>query len=520
MEKNKLEIQMLENEYWWGGCVNLGHEMPYGVRSEGFFDLNGGRENDQFAPLMLSSKGRYVWGTQSFQAGIKNGRIQVNGQGEIQLFPEESPAWQDGNATLRGAYLTAMKERFPFTGKMPDKLFWQMPQYNTWIELGTEQTTEKILNYARGILVNGLPAGILMIDGGWQEDYGVFEFHRGKIPEPKYLIDSLHDLGFKVMLWVSPIVASAGSNYKQLRDKGYLVKNAEGKPAIREWWSGYSAVLDFTNPKAVQWYREKLDRLMQCYGVDGFKFDAGDRYFYADDDITFQPVTAREQTGRFNEVGEAYAFNEFRAAWNYGGKAIVARLHDKYHTWDSFGLNTLIPHTILQGLCGYAYCCPDMVGGGIIDSFSPDKQIDEELFIRWVQANALMGMMQISIAPWRIFGEETYAIIRKYILLHEQMGSYCVKLAEEAAKSGEPIVRHMAYQYPDQEFETVNDQFMLGDHILSAPVLEKGKRERAVKLPEGLWKESDGTVYEGGQTIIVEAPLEKLPWFERVDKRE
>ena len=165
---------------------------------------------------------------------------------------------RDGFENLRGAYLAAMKEHFPFTGDMPDSLFWSVPQYNTWIELGTNQTAEGIKNYAKGILEHGLPAGVLMIDGGWQEDYGVYEeFHRGKVPDPEFLVDELHKLGFKVMLWVSPIIASAGTRYKFLRDKNYLVRNSNGEIAIRKWWSGYSAVLDFTNPDAVGWMEEQ-----------------------------------------------------------------------------------------------------------------------------------------------------------------------------------------------------------------------------------------------------------------------
>lgn len=502
-----MRIHIMDKEYWWGGCVNRGHEMPYDIHSNGFFDLNGERENDQFASFMLSSKGRYIWSDVSFCAHIKDGIIELGGT--------DSATLESGGENLRDAYHTVMKKYFPFDGKFPDLMFWKKPQYNTWIELGTNQTTENILNYARGIKENGLPTGILMIDGGWQEEYGVYEFHKGKIPDPKYLIDSLHELGFQVMLWVSPIVTSAGPYYKALRNKGYLVKRPDGKPAIREWWSGFSAVLDLSNPDAAAWYRGQLDGLMERYGVDGFKFDAGDRYFYEDDDVCYLPISAREQTKKFNEIGEYYPFNEYRAAWNYGGRPIVARLHDKYHTWDSFGLNTLIPHTILQGLCGYAYCCPDMVGGGIIDSLADESSIDEELFIRWVEANALMGMMQVSIAPWRVFSANTYEIIKKYILLHESIGDYCVELAKQASVTGEPIVRHMAYQFPNEGMETTNDQFMLGDSILVAPVLEKGKRSRLVKLPEGSWKESDGTIYEGGKTICVDAPLDKLPWFKK-----
>ena len=70
-------IKMLKDEYWWGGSINLGHEMPYTADSDCYFDLNGGRENDQFAPLLVSNKGRYIWSEESFKAEIKNGEIKL-----------------------------------------------------------------------------------------------------------------------------------------------------------------------------------------------------------------------------------------------------------------------------------------------------------------------------------------------------------------------------------------------------------------------------------------------------------
>lgn len=506
----KLKLNMENNEYWWVGAVNEGHNMPYSQQSTNIgADLNGGRENDQFAPLLLSSKGRYVWSDEVFKVSFNNGEVTAEGIADFEL--------QDGFGNLRGAYLAAMKKHFPFNGKMPDKLFWTVPQYNTWIELGTEQTEENILNYAKGILENGLPAGILMIDGGWQEDYGMYEeFNRRKIPNPKALTDELHKLGFKVMVWVSPIISSAGPRYKELRNKGYLVKDCRGDIAVRRWWSGYSAVLDFSNPDAVKWMHEKLDSLMERYGVDGFKFDAGDKYFYEDDDIIYKPMPGRNQTAEFNKVGEKYKLNEYRAAWKFGGRAIVARLHDKYHTWNDFGLNTLIPHTIMQGLCGYAYCCPDMVGGGILDCFNGGQKLDEELFVRWAQANALMGMMQMSISPWRVLNEENTAIVKNALKLHTKFGEELYALAVNASKTGEPVIRHMAYEFPDEGFETVNDQFMAGSDILAAPVLEKGRRSRSVILPKGSkWVSDMGKEFDGGQTIEEDVPLERLVYYRR-----
>ena len=504
----KLEIEIKQGEYWWGGSVNRGHEMPITVGSKVNFDLYGEGETDQFAPLLLSSKGRYIWSEGAFSVSAENGIISLEGTDELYLY--------EGYKNLRGAYLAAMKAYFPFTGKMPDELFWKAPQYNTWIELGTQQTAEGILGYAKGILQNGLPPGIMMIDGGWQEDYGVYEeFHKGKVPDPKALVKELHNMGFKVMVWVSPIIASAGPRYKELRDKGYLVRDRFGEVAIRKWWSGYSAVLDLTNPEAAAWLDKQLHSLMDRYDVDGFKFDAGDCYFYSDDDITYKHIPAREQTLYFNRFGEKYMFNEFRAAWKSGGAPIVSRLHDKYHSWDSFGLNTLVPHTVAQGLLGYAFCCPDMVGGGMIDCFGSGAELDEELFVRWAQANSLMGMMQISIAPWRVLSDENANRVIAAIKLHESFGEKLVDLAKNAKKTGEPVVRHMAYEFPDDGLEEVSGQFMLGSDILVAPILKKGECKKRVMLPHGMWQSSTGEIYSGDCEIIIDVDMDTILYFRR-----
>ena len=502
-----INVKMLDGEYWWFGHVIRGHEMPYNAETDTEFDLyGGGFDSDQFSPLFLSSKGRFIWSDKYFKGSFCDGEIRAEGSGEFDLC--------EGNGNLKGAYLAAMKKHFPFSGKMPDELFWRAPQYNTWIELKTNQTTDGILKYAQSIIDNGMKPGVLMIDEGWQQEYGVFEFNKSKIDDPKALIAKLHEMGFKVMLWVTPLVSAAGDRFRELRDQNLLIMDNENNPAIRSWWCGYSAVIDFSNPKAVEWYNSQLKSLMERYDVDGFKFDAGDAYFYRNDDIIYGDCDSREQTSNFNEIGENYAFNEYRAVWNFGGRGIVTRLQDKRHSWDDYGLNMLIPHTILQGLCGYAYCCPDMVGGGMDGSFV-GKEIDSELFVRWAQTNALMGMMQISISPWRVLNKENSELVKKAIKLHEEYSDVFYSLAKHASKTGEPIVRHMAYEFPDEGFETENTQFMLGSDILAAPVIEKGAESREVRLPLGKWFASDGKLYDGGKTVTINVPLDKMVYFKK-----
>ena len=505
---HELEIRMLPGEAWWGGLVNCGYRMPLTQQSRCSVDPFGGEDLDQGAPVFLSSKGRCISSGKGFVLSAEDGVIRCRGEEEIRL--------EALGSDLRSAYLAASQKYFPFSGGLPDERFFSRPQYNTWIELGTNQTTEAILTYARSILADGLPAGILMIDEGWQEEFGVSEFNRRKIPDPRALMDGLHAMGFAVMLWVTPVIACAGPRFRKLCAREYLLKDGKKQIALRTWWNGYSAVLDLTNDGACAWLHAQLHSLMERYGVNGFKLDAGDRYFYRDDDATCRPTTAREHTTLFNRIGETYALNEFRSAWNFGGRPIVARLQDKKHNWDTDGLSTLIPNTIVQGLLGYAYCCPDMVGGGEMGSFERGEPLDGELFVRWAQASACMGMMQMSISPWRVLPKEQAVLVSDALKLHASLAERICALAEHAAKTGEPIVRHMAYVFPDQGYETVNDQFMLGDTLLVCPVLKKGAAKRRVRLPAGKWASWRGEVFEGPADVELDVTLADLPRFERL----
>jgi alpha-glucosidase len=124
-------------------------------------------------------------------------------------------------------------------------------------------------------------------------------------------------------------------------------------------------------------------------------------------------------------------------------------------------------------------------------------------------------MMQFSVAPWRILDEKHLAICRSYASLHEKMGNYILEQAHQSAKNGEPIIRHMEYEFPNQGFAECKDQFMLGDRYLVAPILTK-EHTRKVVLPKGLWKDDTGKKFNGPKTIEVNAPLERLPYYERI----
>ncbi len=507
---NTYNVKMLDSECWYGLCADHGTKFPLDKDSFYEADHTVNTTCNQMCPILISNKGRYIYSETGFSIKASGGEISISTENVIELI--------EAGATLKDAFLSAVKEHFSPQNGVPPREFFETPQYNTWIELIYNQNQKDVLAYAHGIIDNGYPAGILMIDDCWQKYYGCWEFEKERFPDPKAMVDELHSMGFKVMLWSCPYISPDSAEFRELRDKDLLTKTADGKVSLHEWWDGYSATLDLTNPLAILWYDMKLRHLCSEYGIDGFKFDAGDAKFYVNDKITLGEATPNEFSELWAKFGLNYKYNEYRACVGCQGYPLVQRLADKLHQWDENGVASLVPNTLTQGIMGYAYTCPDMIGGGEYSFFNGEglkDRIDQELVVRYAQCAALMPMMQFSVAPWRVLSEENATYCLRAARLHTQYAYYILTLAENAGKTGEPIARYMEYEFPNEGFEKVTDQFMLGDKILVAPVLKKGQTAREVKLPAGRWALFGEKIYDGGQTVTVDAPLSVLPYFEK-----
>jgi alpha-glucosidase (family GH31 glycosyl hydrolase) len=515
-QTKSIKIPLQKDEKVWGGIIALGSTMPL---KDGFqFDFGKDNMGNQLQPLLLTNKGRYVWSEEPYSFEIKGQNLIISNQkAEIKTAL--------AGKTLASARQEAEKLFFRTNGKTPDLLLFSQPQYNTWIELNFNHNQADILKYAHNLIDNGYPPGVFMIDNSWQERHGDWRFHSGRFPNPKAMMDELHSLGFKVMLWVSPFVnPDLNPLMRTMRKEDILMKvKADskydyykgGKFALIQWWDGYSVELDFSNPAAVKWFTNKLDILQKDYGVDGFKFDAGDMRFYPDFTESFVPNTsANKHSQLFAELGLKYPLNEYRACWKMAGLPLAQRLRDKKADWED--LRKLLPDMLVSSLVGYNYNCPDMIGGGEFQSFIDGNKTDQEMVVRSAQCHALMPMMQFSVAPWRILDKKHHDAVKKSVEIRKQFTSTIMQLVDESAKTGEPIIRMMDYVFPNQGFDNTKDQYMLGSKILVAPQQAKGN-SRNVQLPKGKWKADDGEVYEGGKTISINVPLERLPYFTKID---
>ena len=509
-----ITIPLQPGEKLWSGEVSEGHLMPFPTSYQ--FNFFANNRGNQAQPLLLSNRGLYVWSEEPYAFAIQNDRLIITKNLAEVIYGRTGE-------TLAAARSYAAAHFFPPSGTLPDTLLFARPQYNTWIELTYHQNQQDILKYARAILDNDLPPGVLMIDDTWQEDYGLWRFHPGRFPNPTMMMDSLHAMGFKVMLWVCPFVSADQARivHELTPKKAFLMQKEDEnttwatarKPAMITWWNGTSALLDLTNPVAVNWFHEQLDQLVHNYGVDGFKLDAGDMPFYPPEALSKEKVSPNEQCRRYAEVGLSYPLNEYRACWKMAGQPLVQRLRDKNHSWHD--LQMLIPDMLVESLAGYTFSCPDMIGGGEYLSFENLSSYDQDLVVRSAQCHALMPMMQFSVAPWRILDSTHLAVIRQAVALRMRFTPRILSLAHQSASSGTPIIGPLDYYFPGQGFEYIHDEFMLGENLLVAPMVAKGTK-RKITLPKGSWRDDTGKKYKGGRQYEISVPLERLPFFEKL----
>ena len=504
-------VDLLSGEKVWSGIIKDGQKMPYALGYK--YDFYANNQDNQIQPLLLGNKGLWVWSEEPFAFEVLADKIIIShALGEVKSGHSGS--------TLAEARKYASDHFFPASGKMPDELLFSKPQYNTWIELTYHQNQADVMKYAQAILDNGFPPGVIMIDDTWQEDYGKWNFHPGRFPNPKQMMAQLHQMGFKVMLWVCPFVSADQTMIVQklMKDKAFLMQQKPDKPtwekatdpAIINWWNGYSALLDFTNPQAVNWFNEQLDGLVKDYGVDGFKLDAGDMNFYPSDALSMKQVTPNKHCELYAQFGLRFPLNEYRACWKMAGLPLVQRLHDKNHSWED--VQKLIPHMTTEALAGYTFSCPDMIGGGNWVSFIDLKSFDQDMVVRSAQIHVLMPMMQFSVAPWRILDAQHLNAVKKAVSIREKYTPLILELANQSAKTGDPIICSMEYYFPNQGFEKVIDQFMLGHQILVAPVAKK-ETSREVILPKGKWTDDLGKAYKGGKSYTMDVPIDRIPIF-------
>lgn len=261
-------------------------------------------------------------------------------------------------------------------------------------------------------------------------------------------------------MWVHPFInKNCEPYYSYAKDKNLLVKSHSGSTDTSWWNSGTNeaAHVDFTNPEARSWYRTRLEAIQNTYGIDIFKFDAGETSWFPEDPVLSgdQSISPSLITRAFVELASDFGNKlEIRTGWGTQHLQVFVRMLDFDSRWtEQNGLKSLIPTLIQFNLNGYVFVLPDMIGG---NRYGNDV-ITKNLFIRWLQASALMPALQFSVVPWEFDGE-TIAISQKFTRLHEEHADVILERFRLAVSDGHPVNPPIWWLDPeDKEAQVVDD---------------------------------------------------------------
>lgn len=357
------------------------------------------------------------------------------------------------------------------------------------------------------------------------------------------LVEELHRRGIKVLFYLRCFVSADPANteppelFIDAVDKGYVATNEAGLPYLfgSTFVAGAAALIDFTNPAARRWWGTRVREVLDV-GADGFMQDFGeqamvDMHFFDgstgatmhNDYPTIYHRTTRAVVARYERRHPGRKIFFFTRAGFSGTPGSAAHESanfpgDETTDWTlSSGLPSIVPDMLNRAVGGAWGYTTDI--GGYFDYTSPP--VSEELFTRWHQASALMPYFRVHNSsstgvkmPWD-FGTRALRRFRASAALHGAALSYLRRLERRATITGIPPTRPLWLAFPHRpELARVADEWMLGNHVLVAPVLTEGARSRQVALPPGCWRYvPTGVAFKGGTSVEVPAGLSTLPYF-------
>ncbi|XP_045163953.2 myogenesis-regulating glycosidase-like [Mercenaria mercenaria] len=405
---------------------------------------------------------------------------------------------------------------------IPDEKLFKYPIWSTWAQYHKDVNQSTVLEFASNILKYDFTHAQLEIDDDWTPAYGDMNFNTQKFPNATQMVRELNDLGFRVTVWVHPFFNVDSTSFTYAGVHSMLVRQFESLgPAMTPWWDGNLAgILDVSNRSAVEWFLNKLYYLKQTYNISSFKFDAGETswlpHIYSNAEMTLNPVEmypikwvelAAEADNTFHQ--------EVRVGYRTQKYPIFVRMMDKMSNWGhDNAFKTIIPCVFTYGLLGYPFVLPDMIGGNAYNN-----RPDPELYIRWLQLNTFLPSMQYSIVPW-MYNETIINITQKFTKMHELHSDTFIKYAKIAKETGAPIIRPLWWIAPQDEVAlTCEDEFLVGDDYLVAPVMEAGARSRDIYFPIGRWRNqfhNTSDIIEGPKWIFnISVDLDKLAFYKR-----
>lgn len=400
------------------------------------------------------------------------------------------------------------------------------PAFTFGLWLTTSFTTDydekTCTSFINGMADRDIPLQVFHFDCFWMKEFEWcnFEWDKRQFPDPSAMLKRMKDKGLSVCVWINPYIAQRSKLFDEGVRNGYFIKNPDGSVFQCDIWQPGMAIVDFTNSSACEWYATKIKALCDM-GVNCFKTDFGERiptkvkyYNNADPIKMHNYYTYLYNKTVYNVLKEYYGENK---ACLFSRSATAGSQQFPVH-WggDCYAEYSSMAETIRGGLSlgmsGFGFFSHDI--SGFESTATPDIYKRWAAFGLFSTHSRLHGSNSYRV-PW-LFDEESVDVLRFFTKLKGRLMPYIYAQAIKTHKTGIPMMRAMVVDYAyDPACLTLDRQYMFGDNILVAPVLnEDGIAE--YYIPNGKWTDIiTGKVFEGGKWYSHKCSYMEIPALAR-----
>ena len=387
------------------------------------------------------------------------------------------------------------------------------PAWSFGLWLSTSFTTnydeETASVFIDGMAKRGIPLSVFHFDCFWMEAYEWcnFKWDSQTFPEPREMLQRYHDKGLKICVWINPYIGQKSELFSEGMEQGFLLKKKNGDVWQTDTWQAGLALVDFTNPDAVKWYKGKLKNLLDM-GVDSFKTDFGEK-IPVKDIAYYDGSDAVKMHNYYTHLYNKAVFELLEEERGKGEAVVFARsatvggqIFPVHWGGDCSASYASMAETLRGGLSlalsGFGFWSHDISGF--------ENTASADVYKRWSQFGLLSSHSRLHGSssyrvPWE-FDDEACKVVEKFAKLKCKLMPYLYYQAVIAHENGTPMLRPMFLEFPqDRTCATLDCQYMLGESLLVAPIFkESGDVE--YYLPKGKWTNLlNRQIIEGGMWI-------------------
>lgn len=438
----------------------------------------------------------------------------------IRIHVQTYSARLDAQLFFSDTPLGIVSEYTEFSGKMR-----ALPEWiGSGAIIGLQGGSEKVKSIVQKINdLGGVLAAVWIQDWQGQREtlFGKRLWWNWELDEAHYsdfegLKQSLSENDIKLMAYINPFLVDAKQKgkykrnlYEEANQNNYLLDDLNGEPVFISQGSFKAYLVDFSNQEARRWYKEVIQQEILDQGFSGWMADFGEAMPF--DTL---PNSGESAFSLHNQYPVEWAKINRKAIEEHSEKSAretvffmrsaftkspaystLFWLGDQATNWDNFdGIKTSVTALLTSGLSGFAFNHGDV--GGYFSSklpFTPHRS--EELLMRWIELGAFQSVFRTheGLLPddnKQVFSDEKLLKhFSRFTQIYAAWSFYRKQLINEATENGWPVLRHPFLHYPEEEryWSISYQQFLIGEALWFAPVLDEGQTSVEIYLPKGEW---------------------------------